>query len=90
LLRRFRDGWASERIAEALHSDAETVRDYRRLYQSAGVGGLERLAYVGAEPGLNGPILLHFEDAVVGRAAEVHQGSGHPAPPSIVRIVPDV
>ena len=44
------DGWAAERIAEALYIDAETVREYRRLYKSSGVTGLERLAYVGAEP----------------------------------------
>ena len=46
------DGWAAERIAEALYIDAETVREYRRLYKSSGVTGLERLAYVGAEPDL--------------------------------------
>jgi transposase len=46
------DGWAPERIAEALYIDAETVREYRRLYKSSGVGGLERLAYVGAEADL--------------------------------------
>lgn len=46
------DGWAAERIAEALYIDAETVREHRRLYETAGVGGLERLAYVGAAPDL--------------------------------------
>lgn len=47
------DGWAAERIAEALYIDAETVREHRRLYDSAGISGLERLAYVGAEPELS-------------------------------------
>lgn len=42
------DGWAAERIAEALYIDAETVAEHRRLYESAGISGLERLAYVGA------------------------------------------
>ena len=31
------DGWAAERIAEALYIDAETVREHLRLYQRAGV-----------------------------------------------------
>jgi transposase len=43
---------AAERIAEALYIDADTVREYRRLYKSSGVTGLERLASVGAEPDL--------------------------------------
>lgn len=46
------DGWAAERIAAALYIDAETVREHRKLYDSAGLRGLERLAYVGAEPEL--------------------------------------
>jgi transposase len=46
------DGWAAERIAEALYIDAETVREHRRLYESSGVSGLQRLAYVGAAPDL--------------------------------------
>ena len=47
------DGWAAERIAEALYIDAETVREHLRLYQRAGVGGLEQLAYSGSEPALS-------------------------------------
>lgn len=47
------DGWAAERIAEALYIDAETVREHRQLYKTAGISGLERLAYVGAEPDLS-------------------------------------
>ncbi len=43
------DGWTAERIAAALYIDAETVREHQRLYQSAGVTGLERLAYMGPE-----------------------------------------
>jgi hypothetical protein len=31
------DGWAAERVAEALFIDAETVRDHRRLYETSGV-----------------------------------------------------
>ena len=46
------DGWAAERIAAALYIDAETVRGHRKLYDSAGLCGLERLVYVGAEPEL--------------------------------------
>jgi transposase len=46
------DGWAAERIAEALYIDAETVREHRRLYERAGTAGLERLAYEGREPAL--------------------------------------
>ncbi len=46
------DGWAAERVAEALYIDTETVREHRRLYETAGVSGLERLAYVGGEPDL--------------------------------------
>jgi hypothetical protein len=35
------DGWAAERVADALFIDAETVREHRRLYEAAGVAGLE-------------------------------------------------
>jgi hypothetical protein len=31
------DGWAVERVADALFIDAETVREHRRLYETAGV-----------------------------------------------------
>ena len=31
------DGWRSERIAEALSIDAETVREHRRRHESSGV-----------------------------------------------------
>lgn len=47
------DGWPVERVAEALFIDAETVREHRRLYETAGVGGLERLNYQGHEPALS-------------------------------------
>lgn len=47
------DGWTAERIAEALYIDADTVREHRHLYESAGVSGLERLAYEGGEPALS-------------------------------------
>jgi transposase len=46
------DGWAAERVAEALFIDAETVREHRRLYQTAGVVGVLRLQYEGSEPAL--------------------------------------
>ena len=46
------DGWAAERVAEVLFIDAETVREYRRLYETAGVAGLERLRYEGSDPAL--------------------------------------
>lgn len=44
------DGWAAERISEALYIDAETVRQHRRRYETSGVAGLELLAYEGSEP----------------------------------------
>jgi hypothetical protein len=44
------DGWAAERVAEALFIDAETVRDHRRLYERSGVVGVERLNYEGSDP----------------------------------------
>lgn len=47
------DGWPVERIAEALYLDADTVREHRRRYDSAGVAGLERLNYQGSEPALS-------------------------------------
>ena len=47
------DGWAVERVADALFIDAETVREHRRLYETAGVAGLERLNYEGSEPALS-------------------------------------
>jgi len=46
------DGWAAERVAEVLFIDAETVREHRRLYQTAGVAGVLRLHYEGSEPAL--------------------------------------
>jgi len=47
------DGWAAERVADALFIDAETVREHRRLYETAGVAGLERLNYEGSVPALS-------------------------------------
>jgi transposase len=47
------DGWAVERVADALFIDVETVREHRRLYQASGVTGVERLKYEGGEPSLN-------------------------------------
>ena len=47
------DGWTAERIAEALYIDTETVHEHRRLYDTAGVAGLERLAYAGSDAALN-------------------------------------
>jgi len=47
------DDWPVERIAEALYIDAETVREHRRLYESSGVSGLERLNYAGSDPALS-------------------------------------
>lgn len=46
------DGWAAERVAEVLFIDAETVREHRRLYETAGVAGLERLNDEGSDPAL--------------------------------------
>jgi len=47
------DGWPVERIAEALYIDADTVREHRRLYETAGITGLERLTYQGSDPALS-------------------------------------
>jgi transposase len=47
------DGWAAERVADVLFIDAETVREHRRLYQTAGVPGLELLNYEGSDPALS-------------------------------------
>jgi transposase len=47
------DGWTAERVAEVLFIDAETAREYRRLYQASGVTGIERLHYEGAASDLN-------------------------------------
>jgi hypothetical protein len=46
------DGWAAERVAAALFLDTETVHEHRRLYQTAGVSGVERLHYEGSEAAL--------------------------------------
>jgi transposase len=46
------DGWTAERVAAALFIDADTVREHRRLYQAAGVTGIEHLKYEGGEPAL--------------------------------------
>jgi transposase len=40
-------------VAAALFIDAETVREHRRLYETAGVAGLERLNYEGSDPALS-------------------------------------
>jgi transposase len=47
------DGWAAERVAEALFIDVETVREHRRLYEATGIAGLGQLKYEGSEPALN-------------------------------------
>jgi hypothetical protein len=47
------DGWAAERVAEALFIDAETVREHRCQYETFGVVGVERLNYEGSEPALS-------------------------------------
>jgi transposase len=48
------DGWAVERVADALFIDAETaVREHRRLYETSRVAGLERLNYEGSEAALS-------------------------------------
>jgi transposase len=47
------NGWAVERVADALFIDAETVREHRRLYETSGIAGLERLNYEGSDPALS-------------------------------------
>jgi len=36
------DGWSCERAAQALYLDDDTVRDWRKTYDEAGVEGLRR------------------------------------------------
>ena len=36
------DGWPGERISEALYIDVETVRQHRRVYETAGVRAWRR------------------------------------------------
>ena len=55
------EGWSAERVAEVLFIDAETVREHRRLYQSAGVAGVERLNYEGSDPALTPEQLTGLE-----------------------------
>ena len=55
------DGWAVERVAVALFIDAETVREHRRLYQTSGIAGVERLTYEGSEPALSQEQLTALE-----------------------------
>ena len=55
------DGWAVERVAVALFIDAETVREHRRLYQTSGIAGVERLTYEGSEPALSREQLTALE-----------------------------
>jgi transposase len=47
------DGWAAERVAAVLFIDAETVWQYRGLYESSGCSGLVSLKYEGSEPALS-------------------------------------
>jgi hypothetical protein len=47
------DGWAAERVAAVLFIYAETVREHRRLYQVAGVAGVEQLKFEGSDPALS-------------------------------------
>src|SRR5271170_1459597 len=47
------NGWTAEAVAAVLFIDAETVREHRRLYQTAGVAGVLQLNYEGGEPALN-------------------------------------
>jgi len=36
------DGWSCEKVAEALYLDDDTVRSWRKIYDEAGLAGLER------------------------------------------------
>ncbi len=69
------DGWAVERVADALFIDPETVREHRRLYETAGVAGLERLNYEGSDPALSAAQLdalkTELDDHLYMRAKEV-------------------
>ena len=47
------NGWAAERVAEALFVDAETVRQHMRLHAAQGRAGVERLTYMGHAPVLS-------------------------------------
>ena len=61
------DGWRSERIAEALYIDAETVREHRRRYESSGIAGLERPTYEGSEPALRDCRKYRVLEGMMGR-----------------------
>jgi transposase len=61
------DGWAAERVAEALFIDAETVREHRRLYETSGVAGVERLNYEGSDPALSQEQLVALGRELDGR-----------------------
>ena len=47
------DGRAAERVPAVMFIDAETVRELRRLYQVAGVAGIEQLKFEGSDPALS-------------------------------------
>lgn len=61
------DGWAAERIAEALFIDAETVREHRRLHETAGLGGIACLAYAGGASDLSKEQLAAVETELAGK-----------------------
>lgn len=61
------DGWTSERVAEALFIDAETVRAHRRLYGAGGRAGVERLAYAGHAPVLDAAQAAELSTELAGR-----------------------
>ena len=47
------DGRAAERVPAVMFIDAGTVRELRRLYQVAGVAGIEQLKFEGSDPALS-------------------------------------
>jgi transposase len=46
------DGWKPNRVAEALYLDEGSIAQHRRLYETEGRAGIERLDYVGTSPAL--------------------------------------
>ncbi|HMK90257.1 MAG TPA: helix-turn-helix domain-containing protein [Methylocystis sp.] len=59
------DGWSSEKVAEALYLDDDTVRSWRKIYDQAGLAGLERFEGSGSASHLS----KAQEETLIGRFA---------------------
>ena len=68
------DGWAAERVAEALFIDAETLREHRRLYRTEGATGHREAALRRQRAGPGGGA-THGVGSRTGRSA-LYDGEG--------------